>query len=154
MVINVICMSSYFIYMYSYAIRISVVCTRMSSVCHSYVISTLLTCTRMSSVYHSYVLVCHPWSVCHSHVFVCHPYVTPMYSYVIRMSLVGARMSLVGGLTMNHSCSKKFVLETETKSLKNTFKEIHILVKFQAPCVQLYNNQLLQEFSRTLRAFS
>ena len=85
---------------HSYVIRTSLVCTRMSSVCHSYV-------TRMPSVCYSYVLLWHPYvthmysyvirmslvctrmsSVCHSHVLVCHPYVTRMYSYVIRMSLV------------------------------------------------------------------
>ena len=74
--------------MYFYVIRMSLVCTHMSSVCHSYVllchpyvtrmysyvIRISLVCTRMSSVWHSYVLV-------------CHPYVTRMYAYVIRMSL-------------------------------------------------------------------
>ena len=34
-------------------------------------------------------------SVRHSYVFVCHPYVTCIYSYVIRMSLVSTRMSSV-----------------------------------------------------------
>ena len=75
----------YVIHMYSYVIRMSLVChsyiTRMSFICHSYV----LVCTRMSP----YVLVCYPY------VFVCHPYVTRMYSYVIRMSLVCTRMSSV-----------------------------------------------------------
>ena len=62
----------------------------------SYVIRMSLVCTRMSSVCHSYVLVCHPYvilmslvctgmsSVCHSDVIrmssVCHSYVTPMSS--------------------------------------------------------------------------
>ena len=59
--------------------RISLVChpyfTHISSVCHSYVIRMSPVCTRMSSV-------------CRSHVLVCHPYVTRMYSCVIRMSLV------------------------------------------------------------------
>ena len=78
----------------------------MSFACHSHVISMSLVCTCMSSVCHSCVLVCHPYvtriysyvigmslvctrmsSVCHSYVLVCHPYVTRMYSYVIRMSL-------------------------------------------------------------------
>ena len=65
---HAICMRSYFIYMYSYVIRMSLVCTlyvnRMSRVC-----------MRMPSV-------------CHSYVLVYHLYVTRMYSYVIRMSLV------------------------------------------------------------------
>ena len=43
--------------------------------CHRYV-------TRMSSV-------------CHSYVLVCHPYITRMYSYVIRMSLVCTCMASV-----------------------------------------------------------
>ena len=94
--LHVVCMRSYFIYMYSYVIRMSVVCPLMSSVCHSYVLvchpcvthiysyvtPMSLECTRMSSVYHSYVLV-------------RHPYVTRVYSYVIRMSLVCTRMSFV-----------------------------------------------------------
>ena len=71
--------------------------TRMSFVCH--VIRMSLVCTRMLSVCHSYVLICHLYvtrmsSVRHSYVLVCHPYVTRMYSSVIRMSLVC-------GLTMN-----------------------------------------------------
>ena len=49
---HVICMRSCFIYMYSYAIRMSLVCTRM----YSYVILMPLVCTRVSSVRHSYVL--------------------------------------------------------------------------------------------------
>ena len=61
-----------------------------------YVTCMSLVCTRMSSVCHSHVLVCHfiyscvirVSLVCHSHVLVCHPYVTRMYSHVIRMSLV------------------------------------------------------------------
>ena len=99
---DVICMRSYFTYIYSYAIRMSLVCIPMS-----------LACTRTSSVCHSYVLICHPYvtrmysyvirmslvctrmsSVCHLYVLVRHAYVTRMYSYVIRMSLVC-------GFTMN-----------------------------------------------------
>ena len=66
----------------------SLVCTRMSSVCYSYVLVRHLYVTRMSSVCHSYVLVCH------SYALVCHPYVTRIYLYVIHMSLVC-------GITMN-----------------------------------------------------
>ena len=77
----------------------SLICTSISSLCHSYVICMSLVCTRMSSVYHSYVtrmsFVCtRKPSVCHSYVLVCHPYVTRMYPYVIPMSLVC-------GFTMN-----------------------------------------------------
>ena len=50
----------------------------MSFVCHSYVLYV----TRMSFV-------------CHSYGVVCYPYVTCMYSYVIRMSLVCTYMSFV-----------------------------------------------------------
>ena len=131
---------SYISRMYSYVICMSLICYRYVTHMYSYVMRVSLVCTRMSSVIRVSLPCIHMSSVCHSYVHVCHPYVTPMYSHVIHMSLVGARMSLVGGLTMNHSRSKKFVLETETKSLKNTFKEIHILAKFQAPCLQLYNN--------------
>ena len=52
------------IYMYSYTIRMSLVCTRMSSLCHSYVaVCNDMThiCTRMPSVCHSYLLVCHSY---------------------------------------------------------------------------------------------
>ena len=90
---------SYAIRMYSYVIRMSLVCT----LCHpyvtrmySYIICVLLVSThmspyvtRMSSVCHSYVLVCHLY------VLVCHSYVIRMYSYVIRISLVCTRISSV-----------------------------------------------------------
>ena len=56
----------------------SFVCTRMSLVCHAYVLYV----TRMSSL-------------CHSYVVVCSPYVTGMYKYVTRMSLVCTCMSPV-----------------------------------------------------------
>ena len=85
--------------MYSYAICMSLVCTRVYSyvlVCHpyvtrmySYVIRVSLACARVSSVCYSYVLVCtHMSSVSHSHVLACDP-------YVIRMSLVCTRVSSV-----------------------------------------------------------
>ena len=62
---------------------------------YSYVIRMSLVCTRVSSVCHSFVLVCHPYvtrmsSVCHS--YVCHSYVIRMYSYVICMSPVCTRI--------------------------------------------------------------
>ena len=86
----------YVTFMCLYVIRMSLICTRLSSVCHSHVIRMSLICTRMSFVCHSYVLVCHPHitlmsSVCHSYVLVCtlmslictlcHPYVTRMWFY-------------------------------------------------------------------------
>ena len=82
----------------------------MSSVCHSYVILVSLVCTRMPFVCDSYVLVYHPYvtrlysyvirmslvcTLCLPYVPVCHLYVTCMYSYVIRMSLICTRMSSV-----------------------------------------------------------
>ena len=57
-------MCLYITCMYSYVICITLVCSRMSSVCHWYVLvcnGMSLVCTRMSSVCHSYVLVCHPY---------------------------------------------------------------------------------------------
>ena len=79
----------------------------MSLACHSHTVCMSLVCTRMSSVCPSHLLVCHPYvtlmyfyvirmslvcirmsSVCHSHLLVCHLYVTHMYQYVIRISLV------------------------------------------------------------------
>ena len=73
-------MRSYFIYMYAYGIRVTVVWTRMSSVCHShvlechpyithmysYAIRMSLVYTRMSSVCHLYVVL--PWTI-FKHVF-------------------------------------------------------------------------------------
>ena len=92
----------------------SLICTRMSSVCqsyvlacrpcltrmYSYVIRMPLVCSHMSSVCHSYVLLCHSYvthmsSVCHSYVLACHPYVTRMYSHVNPMSLICNPMSSI-----------------------------------------------------------
>ena len=73
---------------HSYVIRMSLVCILSHSVS---LVSTRLSLayTRMSFVCHSYVLVCTRMSfVCHSYTLVCHSYVTRIYSYVIRMSLV------------------------------------------------------------------
>ena len=100
---HVFCMHLYFTYMYFYAIRLSVVYTRISSLCHFYI----LVCNGMSSVCPSCVLSCHPYatrmysyvirmsSVCHSYVLRCHPYVTRTYLHVTRVSLVCSS-------TMNH----------------------------------------------------
>ena len=66
---------SYVSRMYSFVIRMSVVCTRN-------VIRMSLVCTRISYL-------------CYSNVLVCHPCVTRMYLYVIRMSLVYTRMPSV-----------------------------------------------------------
>ena len=40
------------------------------------------------------------------------------------------------------------VLEIQTKSLKNAYKEIHILVQIQPSCLQLYKNELLLIYFR------
>ena len=91
---------------YLHVIDMSLVCTRMPSICHSYVlvcrpyvtrmhsyiIRMSLVCPRMSSVYHSYVLVCYLYVTrMHLHVIlislVC-LYITRLYSYVIHMSLI------------------------------------------------------------------
>ena len=105
-------MSSVF---HSHVIRMSLVCTRISSACQSYVLMFHPYVTHMYSyVIRTYVLVCHPYvnrmylyvirmslvctcmpSVCQSYVPVCHLYVTRMYSYVIRMSLACTLMSSV-----------------------------------------------------------
>ena len=54
--------------MYSYVIRMSLVCPRM----YSYVICVSLVCTRMPSVCHSMSSVCTRMSpVCHSYVVMC-----------------------------------------------------------------------------------
>ena len=78
---HAICMRSYFIYMYSNAIRMWVVCTRISSVYHSYVLvfnGTSLTFILMSSVCDLYVIRMSP--VCTRMSLVCHSYVTRMSS--------------------------------------------------------------------------
>ena len=80
--------------------RMSLACTCILCVCYwyvpgmySYVIRMSLVCTRMSTVCYSYVLICHPY-VTRMYSFVVrmslvgHSYVTCMYSYVIRMPLV------------------------------------------------------------------
>ena len=78
----------------SCVIRMSLVCARMSSVCHSYILVCHPYVTRMYSYVIRMSLVCTRMSfVCHSYVLVCHSYVTRMYSYVIRMSLVCTHMS-------------------------------------------------------------
>ena len=82
--------------MYSYVIRVRLLCTRMSSVCHSYVLVSHPFVTRMYSYVILMSLVIS--SVYHSYVLVCHPYVTRIYSYVIRMSLV---CSFTMSLTFN-----------------------------------------------------
>ena len=82
--------------MYLYVIRMSLVCTLMSSVSHSYVLVCHPYLTRMYSYVIRMSLICtHMSSVCHSYVLVCYPYVTRMYSYIIRMSLVSTSMSSV-----------------------------------------------------------
>ena len=90
--------------MYLYVIRMSTVCTRMSSVCHSYVLGyhpRVTLCTYLSFVCHSYVLA-----------HICHPYVTRVYIYVSRMSLVCTRMSSLCNsyilsyvIRMSHVCT-------------------------------------------------
>ena len=81
----------------------SLVCNRMSSVCHPYIVAyngMSFVCTRMSSVYHLCVLIFHTYVnrmsfVCHLHVLVCHSYVTRLSSYVILLSPVCTCMSSV-----------------------------------------------------------
>ena len=94
---------------YLHVIRMPLVRTRMSFVCHlyalvchpyvtrmySYVIRISLVCIRISFVCHSYVILCHPYvtrmysyaSRMYSYVLVCHPYVTRLssvcHSYVV-----------------------------------------------------------------------
>ena len=110
--------------MYSYVIRMSLVCNPMSFVCHSYVLVCHPYVTRMysyvirmSSLCHSYVLVCHPYvtrmcsyvTVSHSYVLICHPYVTRIlvcHPYVTRMYSCVIRMLLVFGFTMNSLLSQ------------------------------------------------
>ena len=58
--------------MYSYVVRMSLVCHPHVSM-YSYVIHMSLVCTRLSSTCHSYVLLCHPYVTRIS--FVYHSYV-------------------------------------------------------------------------------
>ena len=68
--------------MYSYVICMLLVCTRMSSVCHSHV----LVCHRCATRMYSYVIRMSLIStrmstVCRSYLLVCHLYVTRMWYY-------------------------------------------------------------------------
>ena len=65
------------------------VCQSYVLLYHSYIIRMTLLCTCMSFICHSYVFINH---LC---ALVCHSYVTHIYSYVNRMSLVCTRISLV-----------------------------------------------------------
>ena len=70
-----------FVY-HSYVIRISLVCTRMSPVCHLYVLVCHPCVTRMYSYVTRMSLVCTRMSsVCHSYVLVYHPCVTRLWFY-------------------------------------------------------------------------
>ena len=92
--------------MYSHVIRISLVCTRMSFICHLYVLVSDPYVTRMYSHVIHMSLVCHP-----------HVNVTRMYSYVIRMSLIcGFTMNRqklnglkIGDLHINNSLTEKLL---------------------------------------------
>ena len=94
--------------------RMSFVCTRMSSACHSCVLVchpyvTRLACTRMSSV-------------CRSYILVCHPYVTRVYLYVIRISLVC-------GFTMNLQHTVKYEIHRRALYLcQARFSQVQIQV--------------------------
>ena len=80
--------------MYSYVIRMSLVCT-----CMSIVLMSLL-CTRISSYVTHMSLVCNCMpSICHSYVLIYHPYVTPVYFYVIDMSFV---CRFINGIHLNY----------------------------------------------------
>ena len=71
---------------YLYVIRMPLVRTRMSFVCHLYALVCHPYVTRMYSYVIRISLVCIRISfVCHSYVILCHPYVTRMYSYASRM---------------------------------------------------------------------
>ena len=90
--------------MYSYVMRMSLVCTCMSFVCHSYVLVCHSYVTRMYSYVIHMSLLCTRMSfVCHLYLLVCHSYVTRMYLYVIRMSLVC-------GFAINRNEIDKFLL--------------------------------------------
>ena len=68
--------------MYLYVIRISLVCTCMSSVCHLYVLVCHLYVTRMYSYVIRMPLICTRMSsVCNLYVLVCHSYVTRLWFY-------------------------------------------------------------------------
>ena len=88
--------------MHSYVIRVSLVCTCMSSVCQQYVLVCHLYITRMYSDIIRVSL----------YVLICHSYVTRVYIYVSRMSLVCTRMSSLCNsyilsyvIRMSHVCT-------------------------------------------------
>ena len=108
--------------MRSYVALISLVCTRISSICQSYdwyVIRMSLLCTSMSPV-------------CRSYVLVCHPYVTRIYSEVIHMSLVrGVTMSLLSWVIFSNVFSqektkKNYVFKWNILKTKHNRKKPYI----------------------------
>ena len=81
------------IHMYSYIMRMSLVCYPYLTRMYSYVILMPLLYVGKSSL-----CTCMPF-VCYPYALACHPHVTRMYLYVIRMYSYVTRMSLVC-----HSC--------------------------------------------------
>ena len=95
----------------SFVIRMAFVSPCTSFVCHSYVLVCHSYATRMSFVCNLYVFVYHLYIlVCHSYVTHMCFWVSRMYSYVTRMSLVDAPMSLACIFTMNRcDCFMHFI---------------------------------------------
>ena len=88
----------------SYVIHMLVLCACMLSVCirMCVFIRISLVCTRVSSLCRLYLLVCHGMppvctrisSLCHPYILLYHPYVTRMYLHVFLLSLVYIRSML------------------------------------------------------------
>ena len=136
--------------MYSYVIYMSLICTRMSSVCHSYLLACHAYVTRMYSYAIRMLFVCNRMSsVCHSYVLVCHPHVNCMCSYAIRMSLVcGFTINQLKGLikvrffdvtNMFHncrsSCRKVFCKNEVLKVSQNWQESACVVVSFSKSSV-------------------
>ena len=125
----------YFTHTYLYAICMSLIYIRMSSVCHSYVIRISLVysylirislaCTSMSPVctcMSSASIRMSP--VRHSYILLCHPYVTRIYSYVILMSLVcdftmNPNYRTVSDLSLASKNFERFMRKQTNKHIKN-----------------------------------
>ena len=124
--------------MYSYVIRMSLVCTRMSSVCHSYVIRMSLVCTRMSPVCHSSVVL--PWTNLATFTATV---ASKGYSVYKNTSWTIAK---VEQKVMMELETKRWLLETDPYAcairMKNKFFEDFIFhVKYHGMCSLFYQDQ-------------
>ena len=107
-------------------------------------VSCIRFCTRMSSVFHSYVLVCHPYVsrmysyvirvslVCTRMSSACHSYVLACHSYVTHMYSYVIRMSLVSGFTIPFTCCH----------IRMTYEYIRVTYEWHTSTYEWHTNDL------------